>query len=144
MLQESTQILLVKIVHSLETSGEAGWDDQIEFGQECLYEMHQMTRPLYQAYKATSSNRWPTQIPHSEGLHRAMPHVKAMVRAIRRSDRATAVESGKAALAEMNGSGESIPSACSTEPRSGSKEAPTIVQRQARRIRVSSGKSECQ
>jgi len=32
---------------------------------------------------------------------RAIPHAKAMVSAIRRKDQATALESGKAALAEM-------------------------------------------
>jgi hypothetical protein len=160
MLQESTKDLLMEIVHSLEISGEAGWDDQIEFGQECLYEMHQMTRPAHRAYKAMSLDRWPTHIPDSERLHRAMPCVKAMVSAIRRKDRAAAVESGKAAIAEMNGATYPIISARCTEPKTESKQASIIVRRQAnptrkrhrvtddlrcsRPIRVSNGKRGCQ
>jgi len=102
MLQESTKILLIKIVQSLEAAGESSWDDQIEFGKECLYEMHQMTCPSFQAYRTESADaKWPTHIPNSAKLNRAMPHVKAMVRAIRRRDQATALVSGKAALAEM-------------------------------------------
>jgi hypothetical protein len=108
MLQESTKALLIQIVHSLETSGEAGRDDQIEFGKECLYEMHQMTRPSFQAYRMASSDaKWHTHLPNSANLNRAMPHVKAMVRAIRHRDQATALISGKAALAEMNGTSPS-------------------------------------
>src|SRR5689334_14520095 len=102
MLQDSTKTLLMTIVQSLESAGEAGWDDQIEFGKECLYEMYQMTRPSFQAYRRESSDaKWPTHLPSSVKLNRAMPHVKAMVRAIRTRDQATALASGKAALAEM-------------------------------------------
>ena len=105
MLQESTTTLLIKLVQSLESAGEAGWDDQIEFGKECLYEMHQMTRPSFKAYKMPSSDaRWPTHLPSAAKLNRAMPHVKDMVKAIRCRDHATAVVSGKAALAEMRNS----------------------------------------
>jgi hypothetical protein len=106
MLQESTTTLLIKLVQSLEAGGEAGWDDQIELGKECLYEMHQMTRPSFNAYRKEGSDaKWPTQLPNAARLNRAMPHVKDMVRAIRRKDPVTAAVSGKAALAEMNRSG---------------------------------------
>ncbi len=101
MLQESTKTLLQSILESLQTPDRAGWDDQIESGNQCLYEMHQMTRPSYRAYRTTGSDKWPTHIPDGERLKRAMPHVKAMVKAIRRRDRALALVSGKAALAEM-------------------------------------------
>ena len=99
MLQESTKILLQTILFSLETRDQ--WDDQIESGNQCLFEMHQMTRPMYRAYKTAGSDKWPTHIPDSARLSRAMPHVKAMVKAIRRRDRALALVSGKAALAAM-------------------------------------------
>jgi hypothetical protein len=106
MLQESTTTLLITLVQSLESAGEAGWDDQNELGKECLYEMHQMTRPSFKAYRMAGSDaKWPTHLPNSARLGRAMPHVKAMVRAIRHKDHATAVVSGKAAIAEMHGSG---------------------------------------
>jgi hypothetical protein len=158
MLCDSTKSLLQSILRSLETGDETRWDDQTESGYACLYEMHQMTRPLYRAYKTTGSDKWPTHIPDSERMHRAMPHVKAMVRAIRRSDRATAVESGKAALAEMNSNGHSIPSAGHAKQATEDKETTIAVRRHpnssagkhrrtvaagpkaARRLRVSSGK----
>jgi hypothetical protein len=107
MLCDSTKTLLQSILQSLETPSQAGWDDRIESGNQCLYEMHQMTRPLHRAYRTTSSDKWPTHVPDSERLNRAMPHVKAMVRAIRHRDQATALVSGKAALAEMNGTSPS-------------------------------------
>lgn len=102
MLQESTKALLMKILLSLEGAEEVGWDDQIEFGNECLFEMHQMTRPSFQAYRMESTDaKWPSHMPDSAKLVRALPHVKAMVSAIRRRDRAVALVSGKAALAAM-------------------------------------------
>lgn len=102
MLQESTKGLLSEIVKRLETAGEVDWDDQGQSGRECLYEMHQMTRPSFQAYRVESSDaKWPSHLPDSTKLNRALPHVKAMVSAIRRKDRGAALISGKAALAEM-------------------------------------------
>jgi len=108
MLYDSTKNLLRSIVHSLETFEKPAWDDLIESGKECLYEMHQMTRPSYRAYKSAGSDaKFPTHIPDSEGLNRAMPDVKVMVGAIRRKDRTMALQSGRAALIEMNGAGMS-------------------------------------
>ena len=102
MLQESTKVLLSEIVQRLETAGEVDWDDQGESGRECLYEMHQMTWPAFQAYRVERTDvKWPSHLPDSAKLNRAMPYVKAMVKAIRRKDRAAALISGKAALAEM-------------------------------------------
>jgi len=102
MLQESTKGVLIKIVHLLETADEVDWDDQGQSGRECLYEMHQMTRPTFQAYSMESTNsRWPLHLPDSAKLNRALPHVKAMVSAIRHRDRPAALISGKAALAAM-------------------------------------------
>jgi len=103
MLHDSTKTLLRSIVQSLEAVDRLGWDDLIESGKECLYEMHQMTKPSYRAHRGAGSDaKFPTRIPDSEGLRRAMPHVKSMVAAIRRKDQATALESGKAALAQAN------------------------------------------
>jgi hypothetical protein len=96
MVYDSTKILLRSIVLSLEAKNEAEWDEHIESGRECLYEMHQMTRTL-----CVASTRPVGRSPHVERLHRAMPHVKNMVGAMRRKDHATALESGKAALAEL-------------------------------------------
>src|SRR5580765_410769 len=44
MLFESTTFLLRSIVTSLEKNVEDKWDDHVEFGNQCLYELHQMSR----------------------------------------------------------------------------------------------------
>jgi hypothetical protein len=127
LLYDSTKTLLRSILQSLETPDQAEWDDQIESGNQCLYEMHQMTRPSYRAYKTTSSDTWPSHVPDSAKLNRAIPHVKAMMSAIRRRDHATAVESGRKALGEMNGTSPSLLSSRSAEPKTQSKEVFNVV-----------------
>jgi hypothetical protein len=92
MLYKSTKTLLRSILQSLEDADEIAWDDHIESGKECLYEMFQMTGP-----GATPA----ADVPVSENLSTAIPHVKSMLSAIRRRDRAMAVEHGKAAFAAM-------------------------------------------
>jgi hypothetical protein len=102
MLYDSTKALLQGILRSLETTDEIRWDEQTESGNSCLYEMHQMARPLYKAYRTDKQNaNSQAQIGFPEKLSRAMPHVRSMVIAIRHKDQVTAVESGKSALAEM-------------------------------------------
>jgi hypothetical protein len=104
MLYESTKSLLQSILQSLETGDETRWDDQTESGNECLYEMHQMSEPLYKAYRSdrlNASSLAQTALP--DKLNRAMPYVRTMVIAIRHRDQIRALASGKAALAEMNG-----------------------------------------
>ena len=101
MLCDSTKTLMRTILHSLDAPDQTGWDDPLELGNECLYEMLQMTRPSYRAHKVTE--KWPSHIPDSSAFNRAMPHVKAMMSAIHRKNRTMAIESGNAALAEMNG-----------------------------------------
>jgi hypothetical protein len=102
MFYNSTKSLLRSILQSLETANKIAWDDQIESGNACLYEMHQMSRPLYKAYRADMLSAQSTvDDPISEKGNRAIPYVKSMVRAIRRRDQATVPESGRAALAEM-------------------------------------------
>jgi hypothetical protein len=106
MLYDSTKGLLQSILRSLETSDETRWDDRTESGNACLYEMHQMSGPMYKAYRSDSSNAFsPTQSSLPEKLNRAM-HVRTMVIAIRHKDQSRALESGKAAMAEMNASGK--------------------------------------
>jgi hypothetical protein len=105
MLCDSTKTLLQTILKSLQAPDEAGWDDHIESGNQCLYEMHQMSRASYRAYTTTGLDKWPSHVPDGAGLSRAMPYVKAMMGAIRQKDRAMALENGKAALDAMNGVG---------------------------------------
>ena len=101
MLYDSTKALIHGMLQALRSPEQGGWDDHVESGGECLYEIHQMARPRYQGYRADAANRTPALVPVYERAARAIPHVKSMVRAIRRKDRAAAVESGAAALAEM-------------------------------------------
>lgn len=102
MIYDSTKILLQGILRSLETREGVVWDDHWESGKQCLYEMHQMSRPQYKGYRTEGQNgKAPIVVPVSTKVNRAIPHVKLMVSAIRRKDQATALECGKAALAEM-------------------------------------------
>ncbi|MBZ5586744.1 MAG: hypothetical protein LAQ30_32065 [Acidobacteriia bacterium] len=101
MLYESTRVLLRDILLSLERADSVRWEDEVESAGECSYAMHQMARPLYQGYRIDPTNQTRVGAPLCERAARAIPHVKLMVRAIRRKDRKAAVESGEAALAEM-------------------------------------------
>jgi len=101
MLYDSTKVFLTGILRNLQSPGSVKWEDHVEWGGECLYEMHQMARPQYQGYRTDASSRVPAFVPVYQRAARAIPHVKSMVRAIRRKDQAAAVESGRAALAEM-------------------------------------------
>jgi hypothetical protein len=92
MLYTSTKTLLGNILQSLEEAGEIAWDDHVESGKECLYEMFQMM-----GRGCTPA----TEEPVRKNLNTAIPHVKSMLGAIRRRDRAKAVEHGKAAFAAM-------------------------------------------
>ncbi len=101
MLYDSTKVLLRGILLSLEGAAKIRWEDEVELARECSYEMHQMARPLYQGYRPDPMKKVPVLVPVSERAARAIPHVKLMVQALRRKDQPAAVESGKAALAEM-------------------------------------------
>jgi hypothetical protein len=127
MLYDSTIVLLQSIVQSLETD-KAGWDSQMESGKQCLYEMHQMSKPQYKGYRTEGpKGKTAMLVSVSENVNRAIPYVKAMASAIRRRDRAVALESGKAAIAEMNGSGRLRMQGCSTGRRPESKEISNVV-----------------
>ena len=102
MVYDSTKTLLRSIIRSLETADEAAWDDRLELGNECIYEMSQMTRQFYQPFRKDSpGTQWPSHLPDSKRAIEAMPYVKAMVSAIRHRDQTTALERAKAALAAM-------------------------------------------
>jgi len=150
MLFDSTKNLLQGILRSLEAGDDNRWDDRTESGNACLYEMHQMCRPLYKAYRPDALHA--TSLAQSslpEKLNRAMPHVRLMVIAIRHKDQTRALESGRAALAEMNATVPAIPATPRTESTgasevrhhkksSGSHGLRVERPRSSRRIRVSS------
>jgi len=103
MLFESTRILLRGIVQSIETGDDTGWDDRLESGIQCLYELHQMSRPTSRAYKTDSKSQGVTAAADRANL--AIPYVKLMVSAIRRRDQPAALMAGKAGIVELNGTG---------------------------------------
>jgi hypothetical protein len=103
MLFESTTLLLRSIIQSLETREEAPWDDHVEAGKQCVYELFQMSRPSNGTYRTETNPRFHTVVPASERAVRAIPHVKSMNVAIRNEDREAAIEHGRLAIAEMTG-----------------------------------------
>ena len=109
MLYESTKSLLRSILRSLETADDNRWDDRTESGNACLYEMHQMSGSLYKPYKPDKLNaNLQSQSDLTANLNRAIQHARIMVIAIRHKDQTKALESGLAALAEMNGASRPI------------------------------------
>ena len=129
MLNDSTKSLLQSILRSLETGDETRWDDQTESGNACLYEMHQMSRSLYTPFRSDRLNATSLAQDSLPGkVTRAMPHIRTMVIAIRQKDQIRALESGKAALAELNGNRCSVIAGGRTEPTTTSKEASAVQQ----------------
>jgi hypothetical protein len=94
MLFESTKTLLRSIVQSLEKGDTSVWDDRLESGLQCQYELHQMSRSSTRAYKVGS-------VPMADRAIRAIPHVRSMTIAIRKRNQALALESGRMAIVEL-------------------------------------------
>ena len=129
MLFESTKTLLQSILLGLETGDESRWEDDIESGNTCLFEMHQMSGPLHRAYRTDSLNTgFASQSGIHERLSRAMQHVRSMVIAIRHRDRETALQSGTCALVEMNGV-RPVPSSVSASGRAPADKGPSRAPR---------------
>lgn len=131
MLFESTTLLLQDIVHSLESDKETMWEDHLEFGNQCVYELYQMSRPSRPNDKSKSSRDTHLATPFERAV-RAIPHVKAMNMAIRLKHRAAAIESGRAAIAEMIGMGIAPPSALAAGATAANPTPPSPVEVTAR------------
>jgi len=132
MLYDSTRSLLQSIMRSLETGDESQWDDQTESGNACLYEMHQMKGTLYRPYKPDRLNATAlAQSTLAGKLTKAIPHVRTMVIAIRHKDQTGAIESGKAALAELNATRLPAVSGGSAEGTTAGKEDRLLVRERA-------------
>jgi len=114
MLFESTTTLLRSVVTSLENGGEIRWDDHLEYGNQCLYELHQMSRSTSRPSRADSDPRFHSVALPFERAIRAIPHVKLMMKGIRTKDKSAAVEGGRGALAQLDGI---RPVVSSTEPK---------------------------
>lgn len=113
MLYDSTKSFLQSILQALETVDDAGWDDPTESGKACLYEMHQMSGAQNTPYKNATLAAQNNLV---ERLNRAIPHVRTMMVAIWHKDQTQALECGKAAFAELNGSRPLVISSGGTEP----------------------------
>jgi hypothetical protein len=93
---------LKNIVDWLEGTDEAGWEHQIELGEQCRSDMERMARPIYTGAKARSHGAFgPERNPDAGKLNRAIPHVRAMLHAMQNRNRAAALEHGRAAMAVM-------------------------------------------
>jgi hypothetical protein len=122
MLFESTTVLLRSIIASLEGDHEAQWEEHVECGNQCIYELFQMSRPerrKYDGHVATVFKR----------ASRAIPHVRLMNRAIRQRDRDTAIKCGRAAVSEMYGIEQQVSSAtvAAAEPETAAKPTARVV-----------------
>jgi len=86
---------LNSILEWLEKNDDAGWESQIDLGEECRSDMERVARPNYTRRKVGSA---PDHNPH---LNRVIPHMRAMLASMRSRNRAAALEHGRAALAAM-------------------------------------------
>lgn len=98
MIFQSTTDLLVKIVHLLQSGDEWAFQDSLDYGNQCVYELSQMSRP---SRRPSLSGR--LDVAAFERSARALPHVKVMNSAIRRKDLDQALQSANAAIALMGG-----------------------------------------
>ena len=93
---------LKRILEWLDGTDEAGWGAQIDLGEECRSDMERMARPTYgRGKRASRSAEGPERNPDAARLNRAIPHVRAMLTAMRSRNRAAALEHGRAAFAVM-------------------------------------------
>jgi hypothetical protein len=97
----STRSLLESIVRWLQSADprdESAWQAQTELAQACLAEMMVLSEPISHAKGSTSRY---VHRPVAEKLNRAMPHVQAMLTAMRERDRFSAVAHGETAFRRL-------------------------------------------
>jgi hypothetical protein len=92
---------LKNIVDWLDGDDKAGWERQIELGEECRSDMERMARPKYSGARKGGHAFGPERNPDSGKPNRAIPHVRAMLSSMRNRNRAAAQEHGRAAMAVM-------------------------------------------
>ena len=89
---------LKSILEWLEATDETGWEGEIELAETCRSDMERLARPRY---GRTKRSQGPERNPDAPKLNRAIPHVRAMLTAMRSRNRAAALEHGRLALAAM-------------------------------------------
>ena len=98
----NTKNLLESIVRGLKTEppqDDAEWQAQTELVQACLTEMVEMSEPTVNR-SIGSTSRY-VHRPVANKLNRAMPHVRAMLTAMRDRDRPTALAHGETTLQRL-------------------------------------------
>jgi hypothetical protein len=101
MLNQAVEDTLQRTVDWLQRNNDAQswWDAHTDHAEMCLFEMVRMSQPVPDPTKG-SGERFALQ-PQGQNQLRAVPHVRNMVAAMRKRDRAAALKSGQEALAEM-------------------------------------------
>lgn len=92
---------LKNILQWLEKTDDSGWENQIERAEECRSDMERMARPDYHRGHGKGAMQGPQRDPNAPRLNHAIPHVRAMLSAMRSHNRTVASEHGKLALAAM-------------------------------------------
>ena len=95
IMQSATKDSLKSILDWLEGADKAGWERQIELGEQCRSDIERIARTQKVGAQGPERNL------NVQKLNRAVPHVLAMITAMRNRNRASALEHGKAALAVM-------------------------------------------
>lgn len=116
MLFDSTKTLLRSIVQALAENNETEWENHRLSAIECLFELHQTARSASRNYRSDANPKFRVAAPATEGALRAIPSVKLMAAAIRRRERVAAIESGRNAIAAMDGTSRSRLPVATTVP----------------------------
>jgi hypothetical protein len=101
MMYTDAKNSLKSIVDWLDGTDKAGWERQIEFGEQCRSDMERTARPKYSGARKGSHTSGPERNPDAGRLNRAILHVRTMLTAMRNRNRAAALEHGRAAMGVM-------------------------------------------
>ena len=77
------------------------WEGEIELAETCRSDLERMARLVYGRGKRSAQGQGPERNPDAARLNRVIPHVRAMLTAMRSRNRTVALEHGRAALAVM-------------------------------------------
>jgi len=96
-----TKSSLKSVLDWPDGSDEADWDHQIETGERCRFAMGRLARPIYSIARMGCHTLGPEPNPDAGRLNKAIPHIRAMLTAMRNRNRVAAVEHARAAMAVM-------------------------------------------
>ena len=98
----NTKTLLESALRHLEIAespADDDWQAQTEVVETCLAEMAEMSEPTINSSKGVESRY--VHRPAADKLNRAMPHVRAMLTAMRARDRTQALKHGAEAFRRL-------------------------------------------